>query len=378
MYDHNDIDKLIAKLASKFDNLEQAVLVMIADKLAKSDVGSYDKTNIMKWQLEQLSKTPQVVQEVTEQVQDGSTQAVDDVVAMLKLNVQDTLSGFNKLMSNQGYSYVPMVDNLDEVTRSYVNTAHNDLNNVVRETLLNRNSPNNAVNKIWRDVISKSTLEVATGLKTPDKALQDNMYRWSLSGIPSGLKDKAGKQWRLSTYARMVIATNSHGTFNDLRMKRMKDYGIGQCYMSSHLASRRACSFIQGHVVNVVPSESPDFNDKYDSIYNHGYGTKGGTQGINCKHTLTPFDPDANTVPDEDVPTPEEAEKYADLQAKQRSMERAIRNSKAKLATAKALGDDSGEANAKDLIRRQQAKIRQFVADNDSLHRDYTRERNMQ
>lgn len=49
--------------------------------------------------------------------------------------------------------------------------------------------------------------------------------------------------------------------------------------MSSHPNSRPACAWIQGHVVNIVPPESSDYNDKYDSIYNHGYGEPSGTQG---------------------------------------------------------------------------------------------------
>ena len=61
--------------------------------------------------------------------------------------------------------------------------------------------------------------------------------------------------------------------------------------MSSHLNSREAFAYIQGKVVNIVPTNDPSYNDKYDSIYNHGYGEPAGTLGINCRHKLFPFTP---------------------------------------------------------------------------------------
>lgn len=64
--------------------------------------------------------------------------------------------------------------------------------------------------------------------------------------------------------------------------------------MSSHLNSREAFAYIQGKVVNIVPTNDPNYNDKYDSIYNHGYGELAGTLGINCRHKSFPFTPDVN------------------------------------------------------------------------------------
>ena len=35
--------------------------------------------------------------------------------------------------------------------------------------------------------------------------------------------------------------------------------------MSSHLNSREAFAYIQGKVVNIVPTNDPSYNDKYDA-----------------------------------------------------------------------------------------------------------------
>jgi hypothetical protein len=114
-------------------------------------------------------------------------------------------------------------------------------------------------------------------------------------GIQTTLVDKGNHGWSLESYSRLVVNATAHRRLTILRLKRMHDYGMGQAMMSSHPSAREACAPIQGKVVNVVAEDSEAYNPKYDSIYNHGYGNPQGTQGINCSHTLTPFDPYVNT-----------------------------------------------------------------------------------
>ena len=154
----------------------------------------------------------------------------------------------------------------------------------------------------------------------------------------------------------------------------MHDYGMGQAIMSSHPAAREACAFIQGKVVNVVTEDNEAYNPKYDSIYNHGYGKPSGVQGINCSHTLTPFDPDVNADVTENHYDPDESMKRGDEQQKQRNMERAIRNSKKKLAAAEQLNDTAMISKMKSQISNQQKNLREFISDKDYLGRDYSRE----
>lgn len=155
---------------------------------------------------------------------------------------------------------------------------------------------------------------------------------------------------------------------------------MGQALMSSHPASRPACAPIQGHVVNVVPPGSDDFDDRYDSIYNHGYGKPSGTQGCNCRHLLFPFMPGVseNHQPQYD---PEQAVRNGKIVQQQRARERAIRDAKHRLAAVKELGDEKEISRAKTLIRARQAKLREFIKNTNHgrkvplLHRDYDREK---
>ena len=87
-----------------------------------------------------------------------------------------------------------------------------------------------------------------------------------------------------------------------------------------------------------------------------------------------PFIPDINTNHQTQY-DPIEAQENGKVQQKQRQLERAIRNSKRKLNTANELGDQEGAERFKLLIRKQQGALRQFIGDNEFLHRDYSREK---
>ena len=130
----------------------------------------------------------------------------------------------------------------------------------------------------------------------------------------------------------------------------------------------------------MVPPNDPQYNPKYDSIYNHGYGEASGTLGINCHHIFYPFSEDTNTNNQHPTVTPEEAIKNASLQQKQRQYERSIRDAKKRLLAAQELEDDKAILKAKTLIRSRQKRLRELIATTNKeegqqiLARDYNRE----
>ena len=151
--------------------------------------------------------------------------------------------------------------------------------------------------------------------------------------------------------------------------------------MSSYHNSREACAYIQGKVVNIVPTDDPNYNDKYNSIYNHGYGEPSGTLGINCKYKSFPFTPDVN-VNNITQYNPKEAIRNGNLQQKQRYYERSIRDAKKRLKVAEELEDEQMITRTKTLISARQKKLREYIKETNKLYgkkydiliRDYDRE----
>lgn len=361
-----DITNIYAKL-------EQDIFKLLINTVNDSDWDKINADNALMWQVEQLSKMRALTREVIKIVAKANKVSERELNSMIKRNGFQIVLEIDKQLQNIMKKQVSVGADVSDMLDSIVRQTFLDINNNVNQTLLATNYENNAAMKTFQSIVKQSTLEVTSGLKTPEKAVRDNVYKWVDKGIQTTLVDKGGNSWSLESYSRLVVNATAHRTFNDLRLKRMHDYGMGQAMMSSHPAAREACAPIQGKVVNVVTEDNEAYNPKYDSIYNHGYGTFAGTQGANCSHTLTPFDPDVNTNVYKQY-DPDEAIKNGKEQQKQRNMERAIRASKKRLAAAKQLKDTDMTSKMKSQISNQQKNLREFIGDKDYLGRDYSRE----
>lgn len=372
-------EKEAGKIADMYSALEDQIFGLIIKALKDGDYKHVDKKDVVLWQMEQLQKIGQLNRETINLVAhtDGiSEQAVTDLVKFHGMQIVDEVDreikdtvGSSKNVSNDVYQLIGGI----------AAQTWQDLQNNVNEGLVSRNYGNSIVTKTYRKVLTESTAATVSGAMTHDDAVRSAMYRIVDKGLPTNLIDKAGHNWSIESYTRMVISTTVHRTYNKVRTKRMKDFGMTVALMSSHPNSRPACAHIQGKVVNLVQHGDPAYDSRYPTIYDYDYGEPGGTLGINCRHILSPFDPETN-VNHQPQYDPEEAIENGKLVQQQRARERAIRDAKKRLIAAEEFGDQDAINRAKTLIRARQDKLRSFIKDtNDSkgkeiLTRDYSRE----
>ena len=372
-------EKAASKISDYYQALEQQIFALIVDALEKGNYKHVDQADVVMWQAQQLSKIGQLNRQVIKLLskKDGiSQQAIEDMIKFHGMAIADEIDSQLERLTNKD---IGVSNEVNMLVSGIAQQTWTDLQNNVNESLVSRNYGQSAVTKAYRQVLTESTTATVTGLMTHTDAVQSAMYRVVDKGLPTNLTDKAGRNWSLEGYTRMVVNTTVNRTFSEVRLQRMSDFDMHLALMSAHPNSRPACAPIQGHVVNLVPASDPAFNPRYDTIYNHGYGDPAGTQGINCRHILFPYEPGAseNHQPQYD---PDEAIKNGKLVQQQRARERAIRDAKKRLAVAERFGDQDTINRAKTLIRARQDKLRSFIKDtNDSrgktiLTRDYSRE----
>lgn len=373
---HNDTDQL----ANLYANLESRIFTEIIQVLQKGKQHDVTAENVIEWQAQQLAKAGLLVKKVIQIMAEYDQLDPTYIEQVLKQDgyqiVDETTAELEKL----GKKAPKISSNASNLVDSLVNQTRQTLENTVNQTLLTRNINRNAVVRTYQSILKKSTIETVTGLKTHEQAIKDAIYKQIDQGIPI-LRDKAGRTWSLEAYTRMVLTTTANRAYNDARTKRMQEMGQNLCVMTAHPNSRPACAYIQGKVVNIVPDDSPDYNPKYDTIYNHGYGTPAGTLGINCRHVLFPFEEGVN-VNHQPQYDPKEAIKNGNLQQRQRAYERSIREAKKRLKAAEAMGDVEMVTKTKSLIAGRQRQLREFIkqvnADSKKecpiLVRDYSRE----
>lgn len=373
-------EQAASKISDYYQELEVQIFKLIIDALQKGDYKHVDQNDVVMWQARQLQTIGQLNRQVIKLLskKDGiSQQAIEDMIKFHGMAITDEIDGQLERLTGK---HIGVSSEVNLLVSGIAQQTWTDLQNNVNESLVSRNYGQSAVTKAYRQVLTESTTATVTGLMTHKDAVESAMYRIVDKGLPTNLTDKAGRNWSIEGYTRMVVNTTVNRTFNEVRLQRMSDFDMHLALMSAHPNSRPACAPIQGHVVNLVPASDPAFNPHYDTIYAHGYGEPSGTQGINCRHILFPYEPgvSGNHQPQYD---PDEAIANGKLVQQQRARERAIRDAKKRLAVAEQLGDDQMVSRAKTLLRARQAKLRQFISDTNAgrdtplLTRDYTREK---
>lgn len=379
----DDFQKSANKIIDLYSNLQEQIFEVIIDALKDGDYKHVNKDDVVTWQAKQLAQLGKLNQQSIKLMSKTDGLSEDAIKDLIKFHGIKIVNEIDNQLQDMTNSSQPISADTQNTLGAIVSQTWTDLNNNINESLISRNYGATATTRVYRQILTESTVATVSGLMTHQKAVESAVYRAVDRGLPTKLTDKAGHNWSIEGYARMVVNTTVNRTYNELRLQRMKDFDMHLALMSSHPNSRPACAYIQGHVVNLVPPGSPNYDDRYDSIYNHGYGTPAGTQGINCSHVLFPYVPGIN-VNHQPQYDPKKAIKNGKLVQQQRARERAIRDAKHRLVAAKELGDEEQVNHAKTLIRARQSNLRQYIKETNSNHekpilvRDYSREKIME
>lgn len=254
---------------------------------------------------------------------------------------------------------------------AYVNQTMGDIDNLINTTLPM------SVRKVYQSIVQESVAKVVTGLTTSDKAISETVMKWAGKGF-YGFTDSQGKHWKADTYARQVIKSTAWRVYREARTAPAEEMGIDTFYYHKKATAREMCAPLQHQIVTTGVART-EAGERILALADYGYGHPAGCQGINCTHEMTPYIPGVNYKPDlpdylKDL-TPEEAIENANVQAKQRALERSIRKSKEFLHVAEKLGDSELIDKYKSKVRMKQGAMRSYLRKHPYLHRDYAREK---
>ena len=366
-------------LIDYYDYTKQQIFYILIDSFKQTRPelmnAEKDPQKIMEWRLKALSQIGGLTDKVINLISRTSGISKKKIYDLIYKDGLKVTKQMNRKLSKQlKKPYHGVSNQARAIINSYVNQTMDGINNYVNQTLLTRNYGKNAVAKMYQDIANKTVLDVVTGNKTPEKALRDCIYSFYDKGISSTLVDKTGHRWSIEGYMTMLMRNTTSRVYNDLRIQSMKEFDSVLCSMSEHYAARPACAPIQGKVVCIVPKSDPRCKPEYPNIYDYGYGTYSGTQGINCGHDLSVYI-EGVSQPVKQTIDPKQAVKNMKIQQKQRYYERQVRHLKGKKSAALKLNDQDSASRFQAGIRGYQAKLRQIVKDHDFLTRQYNRER---
>lgn len=318
------------------------------------------------WQLEKMADVGMLNNHNIKLIAERSGIAEKQIRYIIENEGYKVYKDTHEQLNSNAYDYKVMKDLI-----SYSNQAVNDVHNLINTTLPE------SVQTTYKDIIETTVANVITGMATHQSALDETIMKFQQRGF-YGYTDKAGRRQRADAYARTVIKTTVRRTFNEMRMRPAQELGIDTFYYSIKAAAREMCAPIQNQIVTTGQARTEE-GVKIYALDDYGYGKPGGCQGINCGHTMTPFIPGVNYMPDIDDDlkdlTEEQAIENANIQSKQRAMERAIRNSKEQLHVAEIMHNDELTDKYKTKLRDQKRALKSYIDDYPFLYRDENRER---
>lgn len=360
-----------SQVADIYHQLTLDLFDQVIDRLKERGSASLDDNPYI-WQLEKMNEMGLLNEDNVKLISDRSGIAEEQLRHVIQNEgykiYKDTKQQLLEATGGGGFAGNSLIQtNL----AAYVNQAMGDIDNLINTTLPM------SVRKVYQSIVQESVAKVVTGLTTSDKAISDTVMKWAEKGF-YGFTDSQGKHWKADTYARQVIKSTAWRVYREVRMAPAEELGIDTFYYHKKATAREMCAPLQHQIVTTGVAREVN-GERVLALADYGYGHPAGCQGINCTHEMTPYIPGVNYKPDlpdylKDL-TPEQAIENANVQAKQRALERSIRKSKELLHVAEKLGDQELIDKYKSKVRIKQGAMRDYLKQHSFLHRDYAREK---
>lgn len=220
-----------------------------------------------------------------------------------------------------------------------------------------------AVEDSYRSIIADVTGRTITGVATRREVTQQALNKFADAGIGM-FTDRAGRNWKLDTYAEMAVRTATLRTMHTAHTARLRERGYDLVVVSSHPNSAPVCRPYEGKILSLsgdTPLGERTFESARDGspvrervFASMAQAEAAGLHHPMCAHRHTLFVPGVRrpAVLDDDGGTG-----YADNQ-KLRGLERDVRQWKRRQAAAITPAE---KARAAAKVREKQAAIRDHV-----------------
>lgn len=338
-----------------FRQLVTDILVDMAKRIKKADgmtstteylnqklqMMSLQQTQVNKAMAKTLNKTEKEVEKLMEESTAKSTRST---MTALKKHGYDT----------SGLSF------REQILKS-TNVAKNELTNLTRTT------GQLATSKMM-NIYDQAYLQVTSGAYSLDQAVTNAVKKLANEGLdkveyPTGAKRSV--EAAVSVAVRTSVAQNALQCEEDM----LDEMDINLVEVSSHMGARPSHAVWQGKVFWRKHPEG-NYQNFYDAT---GYGTTTGLGGYNCRHQFYAFfgEDDEQTYEHIDETTNNKA---YEMEQKQRSLERKLREWDRKKKILEAGGQDTTEATR--WKRYYQEQIKNLVDSSDGfLKRNYSAEK---
>lgn len=322
------LDKLPEPMIKLMAELQDDIISDICRRITKANL----LTPTAEWQLEKANQLTLSSREVKKRIA-AKLKVQEKLVKELYTEAVRTAIDEDAKIYKMAIAEGILSDNYREKLTTYTRSVA--FSNAVKRGLKNtnglmRNLTNSAAaaaNRQLSDALDLAYLKVASGAFTPQDAIFEAVKKLGAEGIKC-VNYASGRSDQLDVAVRRAVVTGIGKTCCDLQLDLANEMDCQLVEVSSHLGARPSHAEWQGKIYSLVKGH-PKYPYFYDAT---GYGTGDGLGGWNCRHSFFPYFEGLSTPANApDFTKSENEQVYHDTQ-KQRSYERAIRQSKRELA----------------------------------------------
>ena len=311
---------------------------------------NYILTPVDKWQMETLQQAGLLLDDITKEIAAAPGYIESEIREAMEDAGVTALEYDDAIYRKAGLDPVPLVQSpklIAIMQRDYEATA-GEWQNFTRIS-------KNAIHKLFVNACDTAYHQAITGMISPSQAVREALEEVISGGVYVEYRDKNGNLIRkdtIETATARAVRTGISQTTAKIQDARMDEFDVEYVIVSSHLGARPDHQVWQGKIYR-----------RDELRVKTGYGTVSGLCGANCRHHFAPwFEGQGNPFTDFDA---EENLKRYELEQRQRTLERRIRNTKREVMGWDAAGDKEMYERKSALLQRQNAEYNQFCEENE-------------
>ena len=369
-------------LISYEQELEDWILQDIAMRLLKAEAMA-GTTDMELYKLRQLGLHQN---EIVKRLSALTQKSTAEIRRLLQDAVLTSWDDDKSTLSRLGIDAVSPLENpvVMELLDAEFKKTLGEVNNLTRSTMMQ--SQRDLMN-----MLNEAEMRVAAGVQSYSAAVCDILDRYGRTGVM--IDYPTGTRRTLEAAVRMCVVTSMNQTAAQVTNHYIAEHNVEYVLVSAHLGARtqgKGQPYLAGHdnwqgrcyKISGSEPDAPNLAETtgYDIVNGTGHVLNPlGLHGYNCRHSHKPWNKSLrNPYLDENGNLKidsEENRKVYELQQQQRTMERAIRQTKRQLLMKQAEIDGVAETDVKAMLqpeydrlayrlRTQNQRYKQFCADN--------------
>lgn len=338
------INRIIDRIVARLDRGEEFMLT------------AYDK-----WQIEVLQEAGVLLEEIQTEIARKKKQQTEEVKEAMEEAGVEAINYDDKIYKMAGLSPVALEKSpyLIRLMQRNYDATMGEWKNFTETTAT-------ASQETFIKAMDKAYSLVTSGAVSYTQAFKEVLDEVINEGVeiiyPSGRKDT------LETATLRAVRTGVSQMSGQIQLARMDEMGVDLVIVSSHLGARPDHQLWQGKVYSRTGNKYPDF------VQSTGYGTVTGLCGANCRHNFSPYIEGMHN-PYEHYDDEENLKRY-ELEQRQRTLERRIRETKRQCINKKEVIDNCKDEKLKyeydieyqrkaNLLAKQNKAYKDFCKEND-------------